>query len=165
MSHSLHELTASYRHLETLNDGDVSEEEFFQAIDLIDGEIKEKAKNIAKFIENLGAEAEMIEQAAERMLIRAKSKKNRIASIKTYLLRNMQSLDIYKIECEYFLIKRVKNPPKVVIHDETKVPLEYLRQPEPPPPAPDNKLILAEMKQGVVVDGCELVQEERLDIK
>ena len=99
MSHSLHELTASYRHLETLNDGDVSEEEFFQAIDLIDGEIKEKAKNIAKFIENLGAEAEMIEQAAERMLIRAKSKKNRIASIKTYLLRNMQSLDIYKIEC------------------------------------------------------------------
>lgn len=163
----LYELTSAYRQLEQLTDGDISEEDFFKAVDLIDGEMKEKAKNIGMFIENLETTAKAIKEAEQRMAARRETLQRRIASIKGYVLQNMQAAEITKIECDYFVLARQKNPPKCVIDDESKIPLQYMRQPEPviPPPAPDKKALLEDMKAGAIFDGCHLEQGERLVIK
>ena len=163
---ALYQLTAAYKQLEQLTDGDVSEEEFFQAVDLIDGELRDKAQHIGMFVGNLEAAAKAIKEAEEKMATRRKAIENRVKSIKAYILRNMQSADIHKIECAgYFVIARQKNPPSVVVDDEKQIPIAYWRQPETPPPAPDKKAILDDMKQGVIVDGCHMEQGERLVIK
>jgi hypothetical protein len=163
---ALYELTAAYKQLENLTDGDISEEEFFRAVDLIDGELRDKAQQIGFLIGNLDATAKAIKEAEEKMANRRKSLENRAKAIKAYILRNMQSANIHKIECAgFFVIGRQKNPPSVVVDDEKAIPIAYWRQPETPPPCPDKKAILDDMKQGVIVDGCHIEQSERLVIK
>ena len=163
---ALYQITAAYKHLEQLTDGDVTEEEFFKAVDMIDGELKEKVQHIGMFIGNLEATAKAIKEAEERMAARRKTIENRVKAIKNYILRNMQGADINKIECNgYFVISRAKNPPSVEIDNEAFIPIQYVRQQEPPPPAPDKKLMLEDMKMGVIIEGAHMEQGERLVIK
>jgi len=162
---ALYQITDAYKQLEAMLDQEVDEAEFFAAIDTIDGALKEKATDIAKFIKNLEVTAEAIENAEKQMSSRRKAIENRVKSIKEYLMRNMQSADILKIECPYFKISRQKNPPLVVIDNPDEINIRYLRQPEPPPPAIDKRAILDDIKNGVIVDGAHMEQNERLVIK
>lgn len=162
----LYELTSAYSQLEQLIDSpDADEQQLAKYLDECEGALQEKATNIAMVIGNLETVSEGISNAIANMSARKSVVDNRIASIKRYILTNMQAANIQKIECDLFRISRRKNPPSVVIDDEAAIPLTHLRQPEPPPPKPDKKAILADMKEGCVVDGCHLEQNERLEIK
>ena len=162
----LFELTKAYTELETLADNpETSDEQICVFLDECKGALEEKVKNIVKFIENLEATAEAIHVAEQRMFERRKSIENRVESIKSYVLNNMKASNIHKIECEFFEILRQKNPHKVVIDDEKSINIQYFRQPEIPPPEIDKKLILDHIKNGILVDGAHMEQDERLSIK
>ena len=161
----LYEISDAYRQIEAmLDDETIDETQLLAAIDEVHGELQAKATNIVMFIENLSATADAIKNAETRMATRRKAIENRIEHVKAYVKRCMQGASINKISCPEFTISLRKSPPRVVIDDETAIPISYLRQPEPPPPAPDKKAILADMKLGVVVDGCHMEQGESLVI-
>lgn len=162
----LYELTKAYAQLETMLEDPETDNQHLEAyLDECGDALREKATNIAFLIQNYEATAEAIENAEKRMAERRKAIENRVKSIKQYVLRNMQANGITKIECPEFVIGIRNNPPSVVIDDEDAIPMAYLRQPEPPAPKPDKKAILADIKQGVVIDGCHVEQTQSLVIR
>jgi hypothetical protein len=161
----LYELTQAHQQLDNLMDVEVDETQLLEAIDKVGGELQEKVTNIAKFIGNQEAISDAIKAAEERMAARRKAIENKIKSVKNYLLRNMEAAQISKIECEYFKISIRENPPSVIIDDEKAISPEYMRVPEAPPPSPDKRKILEDMKQGVIIDGVHLERTKSLVIR
>ncbi|MDE2099146.1 MAG: siphovirus Gp157 family protein [Patescibacteria group bacterium] len=162
----LYEITGAYRQIESLmDDPEIPADQMLEAIDKVDGELKSKATNIAMLVGNLEATAQAIKEAESRMAERRKAIENRVESIRSYVLRNMQAAGIQVIECDLFRISLRNNPPSCVIDDESKIPIEYLRQPKIPDPAPDKKKMLEDMKAGVIIDGAHMEQKQSLIIK
>ena len=161
----LYELSTIYAHLQTeIEEGEPDAAATALAkIDLIGDAFEEKGKQMGFVIRNMEAFADAVQAEADHMAARAKAAKNRVASVKEYLRSNMTAAGIKKIECPQFKITLIDNPPKVNIVGE--VPLEYTRQPEPPPREADKKKILEDWKRGVVIDGVEVTIGNRVAIR
>lgn len=144
---------------------DLPPELIADTLESLDGELQDKATNVAAFTRNLESSAAAIREAGKAMLARADRLEKRADSIRQYLLLNMQVAGITKIECPWFTIAVRKNPPSVVIDDESALPPEYVVQPPPPAPRPDKAAIGRALKAGDAVPGAHLVQSERLEVK
>jgi hypothetical protein len=163
----LYELVRYRDELERLSDsGEIPPEEIADTLALLEGDIREKAINVAGFTRNLEAAADVIKAAGRQMLARAERLEKRAESVRNYLLFQCQAAGITKIEAPWFVISVRKNPPAVVIDDPSAIPQEYMRPPPPPPPpAPDKTAISRALKAGDDVPGAHLMQGERLEIK
>ena len=157
----------NYQHeLEVLADsGDVPPEQIADTLNALEGDIKEKAVQVAAFSKNLEATAEAVREAAKAMLARADRIQKRAESVQAYMLFQLQAAGITKIEAPWFTVAVRKNPPSVVIDDEAQIPPEFIYQPEPPAPRPDKQAIARALKAGTDVPGAHLLQNERLEIK
>ncbi len=163
---SLYSLTEQYRSLNALAEGeaDIPEEVLRDTLEALGGELQVKAQNVARFILNQEAMAEAIENAAEQMHARAKRLRSRTAYTRQYLLVNMQSAGLSRIESPEVVIATRKNPASVVVFDEHALPAEFITQKPPPPPAPDKRAIGDALKAGREVPGARLEQGMRLTI-
>lgn len=162
---ALYELTTQYRSLERLAEtDDLPSEVVRDTLEGLTGEIELKAQNVAAFIRNLDATAEAIDGAIEQMKARRDRLRARSEQVRAYLLENMVATGITKIECPYFRLAVHKSPPKVVIDNAGAVPSDLYVYPEPPPPYPDKKAILARIKSGEIVPGAHVEQGEHLRI-
>lgn len=163
---ALYEIAEQYRRLEELTDHeDLPPEVIRDTLEGLEGDLQLKATNVAKFVLGLEAEAEMIEQAAEAMKLRAARRKKRAESIRAYLLFCMQGAGITKISCPEFTLAVLRNPEAVEIDDPQSIPAEFLVQPPPPPPRPDKALLKTALKAGRHIAGAWLRRGERLEIK
>jgi len=163
---SLYKLADQY--LEAANrmaDLDMDDQTIADTLDGLTGELEVKATNVAMFVRNLEASAEAIKAAESDMNARRKAIENRAKRIRAYLQEQMQRTGISKIECPYFKLAIRDNPPSVSIDAESQIPAEFMRTPEPPPPAPDKKAIAEALKAGRDVPGASLVRGQRLEIK
>ena len=124
-----------------------------------------KAQNVAYAIKNLDATAAAIKMAEKDMAERRKAIENRAMHIKEYLKTCMEIANVQKIDCPHFALSIKKNPPSVEVFEPSIVPTEFLKQPEPPPPAPDKAAIKAAIAEGKDVPGAMIVQGTRLEIK
>lgn len=163
---TLYELAAQYKtDLERLSDLDLPEETVRDTLEGMTGDLETKARNVAAFIRNLETTAEAIKQAEADMAKRRKAIEARTERLKTYTLEAMTANGIDRIDSPYFALTVAKNPPSVDIYDIKQVPEQFMRQPEPPPPSPDKKTIMAKLKNGEEIAGCRLSQGIRLQIK
>lgn len=166
MNLSLYQLAAEFKSLEQkLLDGDYDEQTIHDTLEAESGALEVKAVNVAMFVRNLEASAEQIKLAEKAMAERRKVLENKAESIKKYLLDNMKSCGISKIESPYFNLTVKKNPPKLVIDDAGMIPGELYIYPEPPSPYPDNALIKAKLLAGENINGAHIEQADRIDIK
>jgi len=166
MNLSLYVLADEYQQAAAqLADLDLPEEAIADTLESLQYPVEQKAANVAMFVRNLEATAEAIKAAEGEMAKRRKSMENRAASIREYLKANMTRTGITKIECPHFKISVRDNPASVRVIDESAIPANFMRQPDPPPPAPDKKAIGDALKAGVEVPGCTLERSQRLDIK
>ncbi len=162
----LYEIARNKAELERLMEyGDLDPQAIIDTLEAVEGELNEKAVNVAKVARNIDAAAAAVRQAGKDMLDRAARMEKRAESIRQYLLMNMLFSGITKIECPQFVIAVKHNPPAVMIDDEKFIPAEYLTQPEPPAPRPDKMKIRDALKAGEDVPGCRLVQSDRVEIK
>lgn len=162
----LYELVRYQHDLQLLADaGEIPPEQIADTLDALDGDIREKAIDVAAFTRNLDATAQAVREAAKAMLSRADRIEKRAESIRNYLLFQCQAAGVSKIESPWFTLAVRKNPPSVVIDDETQIPPEYIVQPPPPAPRPDRDAIKRAIKSGADVPGCHLLQTERLEIR
>ncbi len=163
---ALYQLSDEYlQAAERLADLDLDEQTVADTLEGMSGELEAKAINVAMFIRNLEASGFAINEAIARMEARSAAIKNRAIRIKQYLLMNMERTGITKIECPNFKIALRDNPPSVVVDSLQAVPDDYMRQPEPPPPVPDKKLIAQAIKDGFDVPGCHLERTKRVEIR
>lgn len=162
----LYILAQEYRaSADRLADLDLDERTVLDTLDGMSGELEAKATNVAMFIRNLEASAVAIREAEGQMAARRKSIEARAKRMNEYLLHNMQFAGVLKIESPHFALVVRNNPPAVVIDDSWQIPAEFMKQPEPPPPAPDKTAIKEAIKAGREVPGARLTQGVRLEIK
>lgn len=162
---ALYTLAIEFREAaERLADLDLPPEVVADTLDSLAGDLEVKAQHVALFARNLESTAAAIKQAEGEMAARRKSLEKRVQGLRDYLLGAMQSTGIKKIEGPYLRIGVRDNPESVDVFDAAQVPAEFMRQPEPPPPAPDKTAIKAAIKAGQEVPGAKLARSQRLDI-
>lgn len=163
---TLYEIATQYRaDLDKLAELDLDDQTLTDTLDGMGGELEVKAQSVACFIRNLEATAAQIKEAEAQMAARRKALENRAGRIKDYLLASMIVAGVQKVECPLFRLSVRDNPAAVEVYEPELIPAEFMRQPEPPPPAPDKAAIKEAMKAGREVPGCRLTQGKRLEIR
>ena len=163
---ALYELAQEYRAAaEKLADMDIDEQTLADTLEGMGGELEMKAQNVILFTRNLESTACAIKEAEGQMAARRKALENRAAGLRRYVLENMQFAGIQKIECPWFKLSIRDNPAAVDIYEPGLIPAEFMKQPEPPPPAPDKTAIKAAINAGTEVPGARLTKGTRLEIK
>ena len=166
MNISLYVLADEYQQAAAqLADLDMPDEVVADTLESLQFPIEQKATNVAMFVRNLEATAEAIKAAEVEMAKRRKALESRAANVREYLKANMLRTGITKIECPLFKISVRDNPASVRVTDESVIPSQFMRQPDPPPPSPDKKAIGEALKSGEDVPGCVLERGNRLEIK
>jgi Gp157 protein len=162
----LFEIAAQFKQLEDIAlTEDIPAEVIADTLESLTGDFNDKAVATAKFILSLEANAVAIAEAAKAMQRRAECVQRRADSVRHYLLFTMQSVDIKRVDCAEFVIRRATNPPAVQVTDPNAVPAQFWVQPEPPPPRIDKKAVKVALQSGERVAGAYLESGERVDIK
>lgn len=163
---TLFEIAQEYRNItDVLMDSGVDEQTL---ADTLEGEawpLELKAQNYAFVVRNLEATAAAIKEAEASMKKRRELLEKRAAYLKERLKTGMEIAGVSKIECPHFALSIKNNPAGVDVFEERLIPAEFMRQPEPPPPAPDKKAIAEALKAGKEVPGAMLTRGTRLEIK
>lgn len=163
---TLYDIAAEYRQTaDKLADLDLDEQTIADTLEGMSGEFEVKAQNVVMFARNLEATATAIKEAETAMAARRKAIEHRAAGLRRYALSAMQVAGVQSIECPYFKLSVRKNPPAVEVFDAAQIPAQFMRAPEPPPPAPDKKAITEAIKAGKEVPGARLVSGERLEVR
>lgn len=166
MNIALYELAADFRETaDRLSDMDLDEQTLRDTLESIAYPVEQKAVQVAAFVRNLEAAAEQIKQAEKQMADRRKAMENRAANVRQYLMDNMRACGFTKIEHPMFKVAIRQNPESVVIEDERQIPVDYMRQPETPPPVPDKAMMKKAMQDGYEIPGAKLTRTLRLEIK
>ena len=157
----LYELTEAYVELLAQIDdceNEAQAEEILTLLNTINDDIARKGDAIARMVRNLTAEADGYETEIKRLQKRKKIAENMIARFKDHIMFAMGIAGATELHTTIGKWSVAKNPPKVVIIDETKLPEEYF-VPQPPKLMPS--LIMQNYRDtGEIPDGCEIVQGE-----
>jgi hypothetical protein len=163
---ALYQLATEYQQqFYQLAELDLPDEVVTDTLEAMEGDIQVKAANVAMFVRQLEHTADGIKAAEKQMAERRKAIERRGQRITEYLLTNMQACGITKIEHPMLRLSVRANPESVDVFDADQVPAEFMRQPEPPPAAPDKTRIKDALKSGMEVPGCRLARGSRLEIK
>lgn len=150
----LYKITGRYNEVQELLKSDADNQMVIDTIESIDGEIKVKAANIVMVMKDLDIPVAAIDEEIRRLTAMKKSIESKKDWIKDYLLVNMETSGIEKIECPLFKITRVKGKPVVVIDDEEELPDEYVTTKVTV--SPDRRKILADLKEGKDIEGASI---------
>lgn len=148
-----------------LADLELDDQTIADTLEGMSGELEVKATATAMVVRNMQAVAASIKDAEASMAARRKALEARADRLMAYLLANMQHAGIQKIDSPHFTVSVKANPPSVAINEPGLIPEEFMRQAEPPPPAPDKKAIAEALKAGREVPGAHLARGIRLDIR
>jgi len=128
--------------------------------------LRDKQEAVVCYLKNEDANIAMLDGAIKELTERKKTMQSRHDGLKEYLLVNMNAHGISEITApdHTFTAKVKKNPPKLIVDDESAIPSEFMITPPPPPPQIDKAAVKAALKTGEVL-GAHLEQGERLEIK
>lgn len=158
----LYELAQNYLNLqELLENPEVPKELILESLGEVDGEIEEKAENIAKLIKTVDLEIKAIKEEETRLSNNRKAMENKSKALKDYLEGAMISTGKTKFKGNLFSFNIQKNAPSVDVIDENLIPKEFIEL----EPKVKKKEILAALKNGEVIEGVKLKQTESLRIR
>ena len=160
----LFEVAGNYRAmLDGIMDCDEISPEMIEAIHMAEGDLKEKAVNVAAFIMNLEAEAEGIQKAMAAMHDRWERAFNKAESLRSYLMHNLRECGMEEVKSPFFDIRLRLNPPAVAIQDESAIPDGYWR--ETSTRRVDKALIARDLKSNIPIPGVSLARQVTLEIR
>jgi hypothetical protein len=129
----------------------------------VQDKVEVKAVNVAAYIKNLEAEAQAIKTAQDKLMQRQKRVSAKIKHFKDYLCGNLQRCGINNIHHPLLSIAVVKNPGRLSINNMDLIPAEYTTIQHII--ALEEKKIKQALKNGMLIPGCELIQNESLRIR
>lgn len=162
---TLYALTEQYRaDADKLSDLDLPHEVVSDTLEAMGGELEVKAQNVALMIRSFEADAAAVKQWAKDASARAKAIENRAESLRQYLERCLTDAGIKKVEGPGVVLS-FRASTAVDVYEPGLIPAQYMKTPEPPPPAPDKVAIAAALKRGEEVQGVRLESRQNLQIK
>lgn len=163
---TLFQIAAEFRHVtDVLLDTQADDQAIADTLEAERWPLEVKAQNYGFVIRNLQANAEAMKEAETHMARRRKAAEARAQYMLDRLKLGMEIAGVSKLECPEFSISIKKNPPAVDIFESGLIPIGYMSQPLPPPPAPDKTAIKKALTDGQDVPGARLIQGTRLEVK
>lgn len=127
----------------------------------VEGRFEEKAKRVAAYIRNLETDIDGMKAEEDRLAGRRRSMARKVDGLKDYLKLQMHQLSLKKLDTGLFTIAVQANPPSVRIVDESVIPKEFWKVPDP---VLDKKTLLQALKENPI-PGAVIQQGESLRIK
>lgn len=126
--------------------------------DVLNMERTEKIEGMALWVKDLKAEAEAIKAEEKALAERRQAKERKADSIKAYLEKVLagQKFETSRAVCSF------RKSQKVEITDFDKIPDDYLKYSQP---TADKIAIKAAIKDGLKIEGAELVDSVSMTIK
>ena len=163
----LYDLAKSYRNLVAeVEEYDLEPQTLLDTLEA-SGEmvsIEEKVENIVKMVKNWEGDIPGLDAEIKRLTDRKKAAENRIKSIKTYLQGCMEAAELDKLTVGTFKIALQNNPASLMIHTPEHIPASYMTI-VPEQHIPDKAALKKAMKDGLKIEGLELVQGRSLRIR
>ena len=131
--------------------------------EIIEQQIQAKSTGIIAVVRNLESNIAAIDTEIKRLQELKKKKQNNISRLKEYTKECMEIRGVKKLETSLGNISIRKTPPSVNVLDENLIPLEYIETKQVM--SIDKKLILGDLKDGLVIPGVEIKQGTSLTIK
>ena len=98
-----------------------------QMLDEIRDEASAKALSLAKVVNSLQAELELIEQQIRLLQAKAQARRERIAFLRTVIHLELEAAGVDRIRDPLVTVWLQKSPPSVEVIDEESVPAEFKR--------------------------------------
>ncbi|EAE6445128.1 siphovirus Gp157 family protein [Listeria monocytogenes] len=130
-------------------------------LESIDDELETKAENVAFVIKELEGQSLILDKETKRLAERKNIINNNVKRLKQSLFDTMITAKKQKIKTNLFTLDIRKNPPSVIVEDESKL-LNYLIE---EPKKLDKTKLGDDLKKGIEVPGAKIVQTERLQIR
>lgn len=147
----LYEITGALADLASM---DLDDEAVKTTLECVQGDFNDKAIAIIKLAENLDSDTSAIDAEIERLKARKQVIVNRQKSLREYLLHNMETSGITKIECALFTASLRKGIESVEIENESLLPDEFISVEVVT--KPDKKAIKQAIQSGQQVPGATI---------
>lgn len=165
MNATLFFLAEEYRQAaETLASLDLDSQTVADTLEGLAGDLDTKAINVALMARALEADAAAINGWIKEASKRAEALERRAEHLREYLARSLLACGIQKVSGPGVEVSFRKSS-AVVIDEPALIPADYWRTPEPPPAAPDKKLIAAALKDGAAIPGAHIETRQNIQIK
>ncbi len=160
----LYNLTEQYALVQAAAE-DAEDGAFEVALGQLEGDISDKAENIAKIMRGLTVEAEGIRDEIDRLQIMVTTRHNQVDRLKGYLKFNLEAAGLEKVQGQLFTVALQASPPSCHVIDEAAIPTEYQRV-IPSRIEIDARAIIAHWKDtGEAVPGAEVIQSKHLRVR
>lgn len=160
---NLYELTTDLKELQEIDFTQAEEEQIEEVKGIIKTQIESKSAGIIAVIRNEESDIDAIKVEIKRLQELKKSKENKIENLKKYTKECLEDAEIKKVSTSLGNMTVRKNPASVDVLDENLIPSEYKK--EVVEVKVDKKAILADLKEGVVIEGAALKNSTSLMIK
>jgi len=162
---SLFLIAAEYRDAaDKLADLDLPPEVVADTLEGLSGELEVKAQAVGHMVRRLRVDSAAMKEWAQAAIDRAKAADLRADSLLCYLSASLGACGIQRVEGPGIAISWRKSS-AVVIDEPGLIPAQFMRQPDPPPPAPDKRAIGDAIKAGAEVPGAHIETRSNLQIK
>ena len=145
--------------LEQLESEDGIDKEIYDTLKFTEEEI---LVSCARVYRQILSDAQACKDEEKRLSERKKRLENNAARLKELMFDGMKIADVKKIHRPEFDISIKKNPPSLQIDPNAQIPIEYYKTQDP---ILDKALLKEDVKSGLFIEGVQLVQVERLEIK
>jgi len=125
-------------------------------------EMKQRLDSMAWALETYRASRQSTKERIEKLKDKQKSIEAVILRLNDYVLGSVREIG-GAINTNEYSFKIKKSPHKVFVEYENMIPSEYTKIIESS--SLDKKKILVELKKGIQIPGCKLIQGDRVEIK
>ena len=154
----LYDITKNMQAVEQMLADGIEPEQLQDALGDIEEAFQSKGEHILYLMQNMSSDVEAYKAEESRLAKRRKITENQLASIKEYLILNMVSSGISKLDNGVIKAGIVKPRPVLVIRHEELIPPEFKKVAVTS--SVDKKQLLAALKDGEEILGCEIGQSK-----
>lgn len=154
---NLYDITEAYLALDSLEPS--ADIQYY--LDGINDELESKLESITHVIKNYESDIEALRAEEKRLAEKRRVLENKNKYLKEYMYSNIKALNKDKVKAGVFDLKIQKNPESIKIINPELITEDYLRIKTDI----DKSKIKRALKEGLEVEGAELIQTEGLRIK
>ena len=154
----LYDITKNMQAVEQMLADGIEPEQLKDALGDIEEAFQAKGEHILYLMQNMASDVEAYKAEESRLAKRRKVTENQMASIKEYLIMNMINSGISKLDNGVIKAGIVKPRAVLVVYADDRIPAEFKKVTVSS--AIDKKQLLAALKGGEEIEGCEIGQSK-----
>lgn len=146
----------------------IDPEAFRDTMEGLEGEFEDKVIRCIHVRDQYLAQAQLMAKKLDAYRKRLETVMESAKYLEAYVFAEMLAAKVYEVDSPQMVLK-LRSYPQVEVVNQEEIPTQLMTVKPPvttvPPPAPDKKAILKQLKDGETVPGCLLDPNYKLQIK